>query len=459
MYHLHSIKFVDRFRHGAENPKHTIGGTSVFPLTRQRLKFATVCLCTTLLLVVFQQTTCGQENDDDAATTVNLPVDDWTPPEWYTKPEQDREIRSTMLQYKQDLKAQNPTPAQRKSLQALGLYWLSQVAWPENRADTPHKVTNRFLQELLSVNSRTGARIAMMDEMLTKAPDLLKHPSDVVRTNTVLLVSQFSIEPADFKGETPAPPYNPAYKFLLTVLQDANLDIATRIAAANGLVRFCRDGKNTPNTNERAEIGGALIGTLQSVPPDTDPGIAWFRQRMVEALGYVGRIDNVAGKPVVLEELMSVLRNKKETWENRSEAALALTHLELNSSVNVPLITHEICSFLQSMIDSKAFAGAPGNNLWVRTFSRVYLAFRPRDQREADLNYGLLNQVNRVGLGTHRQYVQDAFAASLPILEAILSDTTGKPVIPQNALNTFTGWLGTNIPTDRRLIPNGDPID
>ncbi|MEW4487249.1 hypothetical protein AB1L42_04160 [Thalassoglobus sp. JC818] len=438
------------------------GGTSVFPLTRQSYQFVTAWHVLALFLfggtsIVFAQN--GEQDADEEAVVEEFEPDDWTPPDWWMDQVASETFRRQEKLKINGLKSNNPNRQQVEGLKKLAHYYLSLLTYPENRAKIPREVTQRFLSELLSTLNRAGGRAALMDEIIEKSKDLMNHPSEQVRTNVALLLIQLSIEPSDFQTKTPAVPYNPVYEALLEILQDSSQIQEVRIVAANGLTRLCRDGQNAPSSTERSEIADALTSQLQATPPSADEGVEWYRRRMIQALGFVGRIDNVSGQPVVIDELMSVIRNKQETWVNRAEACQSITQLPYTSSVNVELITHEICRFLEAMVRSQGFSKAPSANLWIQAFSRVYLAFRPATQADAEIrNYGLLYQVKRPGLGGQEAYVRAAFEKALPVLTPVLTNVSGKPALSKSAFDAFSTWVSSNPPSSRKLTTGGQDI-
>ena len=446
-----SLTNVDRFRNDAEIIVYIFGGTRVFPLMiRQRVKLATF-LSLALSMAFWSPPLLAQDDpDDDDPVVENLPVDNWAPPDWYMDQDEAKLFGRQILRFT-GLKSNNPNRQQVAELKQIAQYWLSQLAYPENRSELPKKVSQRFVSALLGAGTRAGGRAVLMDEMLKLAPELKSHPSEQVWVNVILLVVQMSIEPSDFSTQAPAVPYNPAHKFLLDVVQDDEEILEARVAAAAGLIRFCRDGKNAPSSKERSDLAVALTKTLSANPPaPSEDGITWFRQRLLEVLGHVGRADDLAGNPIVLTALFETMREKKETWENRAIACHSLSQIPLPGGTNLELIVHEVCKFLKAMLENKQFQKAPNNNLWMRTFTRVYLSFRPKDQAAADEGFGWMA---KAGAG-NRQYVTEAFKASLPILSAVLTNTAGPPPINQKMVNDLDGWIGTNAPQNKKLLPN-----
>jgi hypothetical protein len=280
------------------------------------------------------------------------------------------------------------------------------------------------------------------------------HPDGIVRYNALSLVVQLSVKPAVFQGgvETPAVPYNPAQKLFMPVVADPQQFLDSRILAAEGLTRICRDGDGAPSSNEKSDIATALVAALRNTPPSSEDGIRWFRFKVLKALGYVDRIDNSAKQPIVIEALLDVVVNAQESWLNRAMAAQSITQLPYESYVNVPLITYEIARLLADMGDQATKAASPG---WREPFTRLYLSFRPALVKQAkDRKWGLLYEIERPGLNTHAPYVKGAWGVVFPVVKPFVENLP-QPGI-EAAVKSLREWLNANPPASRRLTaPNG----
>jgi hypothetical protein len=363
------------------------------------------------------------------------------------------------LRERSALQSPNPTGAQIRQLERIVDYYLSQLTNPKFQDDLPRKVTERFLKEDLYGSKTTiPARDLMHEHLLKRAPELLHHPDPLVRFNLLALVVQLSTKPGTLQGreETPAVPYNPIYKLFIQALTDPDQVLECRILAARGLARVCRDGENAPSSPEKSDIANALVQTLAQTPPSMDDGVSWFRRKMIEALGYVDRIDNSEGQPVVVETLLEVISDRREEWVNRACAAKSITQLPYSGQTNVSLIAYEIAALLEQMV--KAYEEAPSAPYWHHAFVRIYLAFRPEFPRQAtERRWGLLYEMKRPGLGAHANYVENAWNVVFPIVRPFVEKKLD--LVPAADLQALQQWLAQNRPADLHVVPNGRLFD
>lgn len=332
-------------------------------------------------------------------------------------------------------------------------YFLSKLTF-EDRTNLPKEVADRLLNDIVSQFSSDPSRMIMLEEVVAIAPDLLQHPDRLTRLNTMLILIQLSAKPADLVNRKPPIPYVPVFQVLVDVLQDTNQNLDCRILAARGLARVCELG--SPSAVERSRIATALVNTLKQNPPSSNEGIQWFRLRMTQALGLVDRLDDVATAPIVIDTLMGILTDPQETWLTRSEASRGVSQLPFNGSTNVPLITYSICKLLDDM--SGAYKNQSKAPNWRRSFTNIYLSFRPQTTEDAKTkNWGLLYQVNRPGVGAHRAIVEEAFAVVFPVTSPVI---TSKPPrsVPDSARQELQDWLEKNVPENLRPTPQSEPI-
>lgn len=374
----------------------------------------------------------------------NLPASGNNPlKEWRTK---------KSIDARNALGVNSPNTQQSQLLKELVHFYLSQLL---QSPDNPIRdVVDRLLGEINRANTTTAARTIIIEEVLSLARTLLTHPESQIRTDTMVLVIQLNSVPYSISTgtEVPAVPYLGAAKLLISVLKDETQLLECRILAARGLARIGRDG--SPSLVEKSEMAVALVGALGTIPAGTSDETWWFRYRVIEALGYVDRIDDVSGKPIVVETLLKVIADPQETWINRSQAALSISRLPYSGSVNVPLITHEIVKLIAQMTD--AYNKSPKSSTWKHAFSRTYLAFRPADSKQANKRWGLLEQVKRPGVTNHERKVLDAWDASFSVFQSVLT-ASGTP-IPDAASQKLKTWIAENAPTDRSVAPGAAPL-
>lgn len=431
----------------------------MFPLTRQSFANSILFFLVIIWGWGYSSTLCAQDGDNgesvENSSTPTKP-ENWTKPAWFMDSVAANKFNREKIKILQNLKSNNPTSSQVKELGRVADYYLSKMTHEENRQSLPKEVTQRLLSDLLTPSNRPNARAALMDQILQKAPVLLNHPSDLVRTNTVLMLTELSIEPANFQTQTPALPYTPTHKVMIQILGDSQQLRECQIIAARGLGRICRDDENNSlSSTDRSDIAVAITGSLESVPPSNNDEDWWYRYRLVESLGFVNRLDNVTGAPIVIDTLMSILSNSKEHLLVRSQAALSTSRLPLAGSTNVQLITSETCKLILRL--TAEFAKKPTADHWRDYFSRVFIAFRPETQREANKGWGLLYQVRKGGLSGSASYVEAAFERAMPIFKSVLESETPGP-IPVPAVKIFQEWIGDNLPSNRKVTPASQPL-
>lgn len=358
-----------------------------------------------------------------------------------------------ILQY---LKNNNPGTAQIKELSRVADYYLSKMTHEEVRQSIPKDVNQRLLSDVLTPSARPNGRAALLEEIINKIPSILNHPSDVVRTNAVLLLTEMSIEPSNFQTKTPAIPYTPVHKILIQIIEDSQQLRECKIIAVRGLGRICRDDfSNTLSSTDRSDIANTLAKAVESVPVSSEDEDWWYRFRTIESLGYVDRLDNVNGEPIVIDTIMKALSDPKEHLLVRSQAALSISRLPYTGSTNVQLITSQICKLTLRL--SAEFLKDPTADYWRDYFSRVFLAFRPETQEQSEKGWGLLYQVKKAGLGANSGYVDQAFERAMPIFKAILQPETPGP-LPAPSLKTFQEWVQNNLPSNKKVTPASETL-
>ncbi len=442
----------------------------MFPTTRQSLVVATVlwsllvgfCLPSGQLLFAPADqlgiaTLCAQEEPEpEPAVDLTIVEEEpdvvaWKAPEWVLTPAQAEEFRKReMSKIITAFKNKNPSDADKLNFHKVVHYYLSKLTHPSN-GNLPKDVVDRFHGQLTNSFTMPVPRDIMLQEVLDKIPVLLDHPRDITRYNAVLLLSSLSVEKASINPKAPAKPYVDAYKRLSEVVTNTNQLLECRILAARGLGRILRDAD--PSSNQRSDIGLALTNALASVPAGGEDAHWWFRFRLTESLGHVGRLDNTSVQnrgENVLDALTGVLRNSQEKLLTRCQAAQSISQLPLTASTDVPAILYDVNKLLADMCVAyeasyKKYLAAPQKNpmspLWRMAFSRIYLSYRPASSKEAGKNWGFLYK----GVTKYNASVTKAWEAAFPVVKDIVGHQDPMP-IPAVALTGLQAWVNANQP-------------
>lgn len=389
----------------------------------------------TLPALAQDPTTDDETTEQPAAEVVN-----WSPPAWVMSQSESDDFRRERLNITKQLKSNAPSSQQEALFRKLVQYYMSGLTY-EDKSNLPQEVIDRLTAIILSdLQTSDAAAEIMLDEVIKKAPDLMNHPDPIVRYNTVLLVARTSTEKAQISPPTPEIPYNPAHKFLIDVMKNSNQLTDCRIVATRGLERICRDGVNF-SSNERSDVAIALTETLKSVPVDSEDENWWFRFRIANALGYVDRLDSVSRDPIVLDALLAMINDSKEKLINRTQAVLSLSRLPWSGSTPVREIVYATNKLLGDMVT--VYKKKPNSSIWRPAFSRIYLAYRPADAREAGKNWGMLYQINRPGVGQFAGVVNTTWPIVFEITKPIVANDPPGP-IPAAADKALTDWLKAN---------------
>ena len=390
------------------------------------------------LPAVAQDPTTGEESTEETASEAVA----WTPPAWVMTQAQADDFRRQRLNITKQLKSNAPSAQQEQQFRKLVQYYMSGLTYDE-KTNLPQEVIDRLTAIIMSdLQTSDAAAQVMLDEVVKKAPDLMSHPDPIVRYNTVLLVARTSTDKAQISPTTPEIPYNPAHNFLIDVLTDSNQLKDCRIVATRGLERLCRDGVNF-SSNERSDVAIALTETLKSIPVDSEDENWWFRFRIANALGYVDRLDNVSRDPIVLDALMGMINDSKEKLINRTQAALSLSRLPWSGSTPVREIVYATNKLLNDMVT--VYRKRPNSPIWRPAFSRIYLAYRPSDAKEAGKNWGMLYQVGRPGVGQFAGLVNTAWPIVFEVTKPIVANNPPGPV-PPAAEKALVEWVKSNAP-------------
>jgi hypothetical protein len=327
-------------------------------------------------------------------------------------------------------------------------YKLAQMTLNKNR-DKVHILRAELLRDVAqSPTNKAGPRDVrkfMLKTIAEEAPKLFKFHA-VARINGAILLAEL----ADFNEveadgpRKPAEPCLKGYAPLKDLVNDKQQLAAVRIWGINGLVRIAMV---TDNKTQRGEIVDTLVKLLTQSANEHE----WYQWRLVEGLGRLNLVQNSEKKPVVPVELARVLADEKRSWLVRAEAAQSLGRLPYNSSDNVDLsmIAHLTAELTQQM--SEAYNKNPKRALWKVCFIKVYGAFKPLDD---DQKRGLMTQVEKGALQSHKAAVTESFKLVLPIVRSVVTESEGI----DTSLANLKKWLEANPLRSAKLIPGEDPV-
>jgi len=369
------------------------------------------------------------------------------PPLWSEEKEND--FKKHRLSYSRSLKVDRVTEQDRQNLTRGVERYMYRLTMPELFADLPKEVLREVISDLRSPVTGKAAREFVLQEIVRVAPELYKQPK-TARINLAILLTNLD---SDHKAE-PQVPYIPAADRLLELLQQPNQFLEVKLWCAKGLGRICRD--SDPSIRLRDRIAGALLEGLASAPRHVSPEVRdWYRGLFIEALGDTGLVYNINRQPTIIDTLMNLVADPKESWNIRTIALHAVSRLQFDASTNVDLILYEAGKLTHDM-------GVAYNNnrrapYWREAFLRLYFSMIPRQPKEAhQRNWGLVNQTqNRSGLGQYRAKAESLLEAMAPVYNPV---TGGGNQIPPASIQNLQQWLQANAPENRRPTPESQPL-
>jgi hypothetical protein len=364
----------------------------------------------------------------------------------------DKKRRPMLAKYKSIFQAgMFSGDADKKLVVDIIRYKLAQMTLSKNR-DKIHTLRTELLNDIkYSPTNKNGSRDVrkfMLKTIVDEAPQLFKYNA-IARINAAILLAELSEPPyneADADGpRKPAEPCVRAFAPLMELVKDKQQLTAVRIWGVNGLVRIAMV---TDKAQQRFDIVETLVKLLEESASEHE----WYQWRLVEGLGRLGLIQNQAKSPVVPVELARVLADEKRPWLVRAEAAQSLGRLPYSSADNIDLgmIAHLTAELTRQMTDAYN-KEKPKRALWKLCFIKVYGAFKPVDD---DQKRGLMTQVEKGGLQTHKGAVQEAFKWVLPIVRAVVTGSEGI----ETSLADLKKWLEANPFKSFRLHPDMPPI-
>lgn len=305
--------------------------------------------------------------------------------------------------------------------------------------------TRQKLLRYVDFRAKGQSKAYFLQQLTTQAEKLLDNHIQV-RLQAIFLLRGLNAEPANLTKGLPPVPYVGAFNVLLKVVEDPCQMDAVKIAAITGLNRICQDAQ--PKVEQRYRYSTALISELNAA--NVHP---WLQEACVRGLGAVDYLYDSDRKPVVVQELMKIVRDTKRLTTVRSEAARSLGQCPLDSSLNVELIVHDIVKLSRDM--SVKYNSSREKRLMTADFFRVYLTFRPIDEQAQKANHGLIRQASQAKLRTQKNRIDSAYRVVLPACNVVFS--SGGKKIDDGTLKAITKWLADNKPANTDQVASNLP--
>jgi len=283
----------------------------------------------------------------------------------------------------------------------------------------------------IKLRAKPPARAVMLEAIVENARLLLDHPRPV-KLNAVMLITELNEDPGQITKSIPPKPYLGMVDTLLEVINDPDQHESLKVVATNGLHRLCRD--NSPKVDMRLRIAETLIKQLND-----SNNSEWFRMVAIQALSRTDVLNDATRKPFVVQKLAEILVDPKQGWRARAEAAAALGRVQMDASINVELLLHEIARFAYEM--GQQYNRAVSQPQWRYCAIRLYLAFKPEDPADTSL----LDRVGRAPLSRFRGDVQDVYGLVLPVVNGIMGSLPPQR-IPEDDLKALKEWIDANAP-------------
>ena len=297
------------------------------------------------------------------------------------------------------------------------------------------------LKREIDMRAKPAAKDVMLPEIVKNCMLLLQHPLPV-QLNAVMLITELNEASGEVTKDIPPTPYQGMVEPLLQIINDPGYHEALKVTAVNGLERVCRD--SNPKVDVRLRIADALVKQLER--SDTSE---WYRMSCIHTLARTDILNDAQKKPFIVQKLAEILVDPQQGWRVRVDAAHALGRVQMDSSINVSLIVHEIVRFAHEM--GQQFNKTKNAPHWRYCAWRLYLTFRPEDGRDI----GLLDRTGRAPLTKFKAETQAAYDLVLPIVNGILESMPAQN-IAANRLDALKTWLDSNPPPNQSvsLDPN-----
>lgn len=286
----------------------------------------------------------------------------------------------------------------------------------------------------LKPNDLRNFRLFVMQEFVKQATPLLEN-NLYVRVQIVFLMGELELVQENTQKAVSVEAFTPVLDPLVKAILDPKQPESVKLVAVNALARVLKIG--TPNVNERTRIAEAMIAELAK--PNTH---WWYQMRLAGALGTA--VLDQGKQPIVVTALKGVVNDPKREWSVRTEAAMALGRVPLTPASDPSSVVRAIAELTLQL--AKAAQQKPGDLKWKTEFWKVYLAFRPLNEKDKDAakkeKAGLLNNVLAAGVAkppydlivpmvSAMRNGERLTAAQIAALEAWVKDNTPAGAAPK----------------------------
>lgn len=373
----------------------------------------------------------------------------------------DREWRSKhQIKFQNAMKSLAPTNAETKELVDGANMFVDRMTIPKFIHDLHRNVIDPARRSVEGQLTQARPKEILLKAMTDRSVELLTqtpphHPD--IQLGLVILIAALNSQPAG--NNTAAIPYTGTSKALIGILENTAYPLQCRITAASGLGRIGREavvGSKLGDLSvvQRNEVAASLAKMLLDTGSQgAEDGKVWFRTRLAESLGDCGVAYDLSKSSIFIDTLMTVGANPQENIRVRSAAIRSVSQLQLDAQVNLVFVMHEtvklsleIATKCNEAVDRKRQIRADLRHANLD----VYFTFQPRTTLQAGLNWGFLNQIKRNGLSQHDASVTSAYAAVLPVVNHILSNSKKATAVPPAQTAALQAWLDANPPADRK---------
>jgi len=270
----------------------------------------------------------------------------------------------------------------------------------------------------------------LMEETVKQIEPLLQG-NFYVRIHAATLLGELALTNEDKKNNVPFLAFTAATEPLRGVLRDADQPEAVKITAARSMIKLIRFG-DLP-ANKKFDTTRDVLAEVAKTTTHY-----WYQMRLVELLSTIASPRDEAQKPVIVNQLVAILRDPNRHWHVRAEAAKALGRASLDPQINISSLMQDIVQFALEM--AKAAQQQPKASQWEMTFFKLYLAFQSIDAAEKDAakkaRAGFLNNPATTSAAA------TPYSLILPLVNTVIN---GQPITAAQ-VSALENWLSNARP-------------